>query len=345
MRKLICLGFIIFPLLASAQSEGVLRTVSNIEVQNGQIVESGVLADDQGVVFVEMTRGSYVANELDRNGFSGEILPPELIEPIAKAPRARMREIISFEFFTDRADTALFVDRYALVSEKTLLREQILTGNTVARSSGAQFLTQFTRDQNIGQAALWRYVPQDESWDRIGGITSNSNQPDTDIFSVILFQTGIYTIWDEDPAPVLSENTDPSLIQLAEASPFPSVLPPEPINETVFFEDEFASSAPVFQEQTVGLIPATGVITPVETSPLDATPPGEFSQTFLETIQPPAVPETITTETIRPPAGATLPQTGLSDLDSSINWVNYVVLLLFISVIGGSIWVVRSKPY
>lgn len=321
------------------------------------------MTDGSSTIFVELTKDSFVGSELDDREFNGEILPPQLTSSIAKAPRARMRELASFELFTDRADTAIFVDRYAMMHERTRLREQILTGTDFARTSGAQVLMRLSRDQNVGQAALWQYDTLQESWERIGGITSGSSEPDIDIFSVVIFETGLYTIWDEDPAPEFSPSTDPSQVQLVEQSPFPSVEPSDDFfesstvseEETPFLEgeDDTLLNQPIpatieplnFSERDpIGLIPAVGLSgfqTEIEPT-TDTTPANQFSEEFLETIESPnrsAAP----TEAAPTPVGATLPSTGAED--TTINWINYLVFVLLLGVIGGSIYVIRQRPY
>ncbi len=220
-------------LSASAQwlTEGVIK------VQNGKIVESGVLADSKGKIYLEFLKDQTVANKADKTAFSGELLPPVIIESPIKAPRARMREISSFDLITSDDSDINFIDSRSLIRSRNRLRVS-LSEETLKNDSGVLLLTRMFLNENISRPALWHLVdPKNQDhqkrWKRIGGKLENSPEPDVKIFSATIFASGMYTIWDEDPLPESTPYwTDPVNIEPALVSPTPSVEPrpadPEP---------------------------------------------------------------------------------------------------------------------
>ncbi len=112
------------------------------------------------------------------------------------------------------------------------------------------------------------------------------------------------------------------------------------------------------ERQPVGLIPAVGLspadnnvedsVQSTDSEVLDDTPPNQFSSEFLETIEStrssaPPQPTDANGESFAPPVGATLPSTG--NTEQPINWLNYLAFVLMLGVIGGSVWLVKQKPY
>ena len=56
-----------------AQNTDVLRTLTNMTIVDGKVSETGVLADDTGTIFIELTKDSYVGSKLDDRQFNGSI--------------------------------------------------------------------------------------------------------------------------------------------------------------------------------------------------------------------------------------------------------------------------------
>ncbi len=254
--------------------EDVLRSRESVEVKNGKIVRTGVLADNDGVLFVEFIAGDFVVkradterclkltrkdfqrrsciNTLALEEYEGEVLAPVILDKPDKAPRARMREIITFEMIVDTNDEVFFVDRYTIMHPSERLRQGIRFGDLEPGNSGAQVLMRIFNEDEIGQPSLWFYNTDENRWREIGGILTDSAEPDVKIFSAIIARTGLYTIWDANPPPTFSPNFPIDEIELAEESPFPSVeIPTQEGNfieedidgSTIPGVDEFKSSA------------------------------------------------------------------------------------------------------
>lgn len=205
-----------------------MRAEDSIIIDDGRVAQSGVLADDKGSVFLEFIKDTHVLNALDKQPFIGEILPPQIIEMGWKKPRGRMNEILTFEILADTNDDLVFVDKFSLIRAKEIIRLEKEDPNQFFRMSGFQLFTKILTEDNRGLPALWQYLGETDGWQRVGGKLEPSEEDGVKIFSATLTKTGIFTLFDEDPAPTYSENVDPALIEPVQASPFPSVLPQEP---------------------------------------------------------------------------------------------------------------------
>jgi len=220
-----------------AQAQNRLKTSNAVQVNAGFIQDTVVLADPNSTLFLEFLKGDRVAKVLDQQIYEGEILPPIPIDVPARAPRARMREILSFEVFSDTNEPLELIDQYAAIHAKKRLRLSLASTND-QRRQGAQLITTFNKDLNVGRPALWRYNPSNikQPWQRLGGIMGETAERDTQIFSAFLYATGVYTIWDENPNPEFEVAFPIDEIELAEESPFPSVSEQE---EILFEDNEF----------------------------------------------------------------------------------------------------------
>ena len=200
--------------------------MESIPIEAGKVRQTGVITDDKGTIFIEFLKGDRAStSETNIKVYNGEILPPSLVSPPAKAPRARMREILSFEVISDTGDEVILIDQYAALNPH--LRERLSYKDKYEsqpeRQSGAQLLTNIYKEDEIGRPILWRYDFKKSKWERLGGIVSESSEPDVEVFSMILYRTGTYTLWDENPNPTFAPNFPIDQVELAEESPYPSV--------------------------------------------------------------------------------------------------------------------------
>ncbi len=216
-----------------------LRSIPAIPVEKGRILKTAILADPTGQVFLEFIKGDRVATDnKDIKVYEGEILPPTIVDAPAKAPRARMRELLSFEIISNTGDNLFLIDQYAALNAHTRKRLSYQDSEKLsARQSGIQILTKIFTEDKIGRPAIWFYDLEKTKWFRLGGITTESSERKIKVFSGIIYQSGTFTIWDENPGPDFNPEaiTNPEDVELAEVSPYPSV---ENSAETVGSVDE-----------------------------------------------------------------------------------------------------------
>lgn len=223
-----------------------LRAQDAIVVDNGRVAETGILADSDGQIFLEFSKDMHVSNALDKQPFIGEILPPQILEMDWKKPRGRMNELLTFEILSDASDELVFVDKFSLIRPKEKIRLEYESPDGFLRMGGFQLFTKILVADKIGLPGLWQYLGEDVGWKRLGGKMDNSAEDGVKIFSASLTKTGIYTIFDENPAPTYSEIAEPSSVELVEESPYPSVLTPSTEASENSMEADFEAS--MFEE-------------------------------------------------------------------------------------------------
>lgn len=234
MRKLIL--SLLFLNFAVTEAKERLRAEEVVNVENGKVIETGILTDQKGTIFLEFLKGSFINYTKDRQPFSGDILPPSIIDKPEKFPRARMREILTFELLTDNADEVSLVDRYTLMHTKEYLRATLENPDGLIQTGGIKFLTRIYDKDKIGLPTLWLLETKPEHfkqtevkyWKKIGGKLNQTSEKEVKVFSAILNRTGVYGVFDEDPSPYYSENTPLEAVQPVEKSPYPSVVPQSP---------------------------------------------------------------------------------------------------------------------
>ena len=274
MQKILSIGLVLTLLLStSVHGQSRLKTAGSAKISAGFVTESVVLADSASQLFLEFIKDDRVAKSLDGQVYDGEILPPVRIDNQYKAPRARMRELLSFEVISDSNEALELIDQFAAMQSKTRLRTSF--GNQAGnRSQGAQLITLFAADTNVSDPALWKYNPDNvrSPWKRLGGIMAETPIESEKIFSAFLFGTGVYTIWDENPRPDFEVTFQNDEIEFAEPSPFPSVIEEELSTledsefvellegEEAFFEDDFNTTTPRLpgDDSAPELVPAVG---------------------------------------------------------------------------------------
>ena len=182
--------------LAGATS---LRTDISVAVNDGLAVQTAVLSDSRGGVFVEIPKNLVVTLAGDQSKFTGEILAPAVIPRPKKKPRARMRELATFEILADTAQALVFTDKFALMSEKSKRRAEVLTPEIFVGSRTPNVFIPINTE--VGDPVLWQYEADSGNWVRRGGKITETAENDTLVFSATLNRTGIFSLFDEDPPP------------------------------------------------------------------------------------------------------------------------------------------------
>ena len=358
-----------------------LATQEAITFDQGYPVERGVLSDNEGKVFLEFLTGIYAIYTEGHLQFSGDILPPQiLLDSFSRPPRSRMREVVTFELMTDHIDDVTFTDRYALMSYKQRVRTRYLYGESVFRDTpNVKLIVPIERDVNL--PALWEYSEgSDPHWKRHGGIHKTTSEDGQALLVASVPGTGLFTVFDENPAPNFLEVIPiaPELVELAPPNPYPSVLPreievldesssdiPPYINQTEAPEDAENPFSPLEEEgsMTQGedfIVPALQPITP--TTPQSAASESIISPSLEElNIQSDVrIPSVEETQTVLPrptrsepqafndryapqdPNTETLPVAGGDSLLSGRSIFLPMVLMLVLSVMGyGAFLVLR----
>ncbi len=260
MRKFFVVLFFSALFLASGVlAKEPLRTEDAIFVEAGQVVESGILADSNGLLFIEFSGNARVVVTTDQLSFSGEIVPPQIIALPDNKPRARMQELITFELLGDTAEHLTFADQFDLMRWKTRVRYKYWNEESFSRDTAlVQILVPITED--YGELSLWEYSYED-GWIELGGKVEDSSTPNTKVFSSVLTGTGIFTIFDNNPSP--------------------DFIPPFPLDEIMlvepdpFADEYFTENAAYSTESTPELFEGTYVdpLSPINPVPLE----GEFS--------------------------------------------------------------------
>lgn len=221
----------------------LLRSHESTRARNGVIIESSILADDKGKVFIEVPADMIVKSfqrettdsnlyESDDNpaAYDGFILAPEVISLPEKFPISRYRPYVVFEFLSDSSEDVRFTDQYFGLKPKQLLQLESRQKSFVRKKMRAFFPV--PKVDNVQKPSLYFFDPTRRNWKRLGGIYEETSDPDMQLFSVSISRTGLFALVDEDPPPMYTDeqNTDPSIIELAEESPFPSVIPEEEVD-------------------------------------------------------------------------------------------------------------------
>ncbi|HEY5714184.1 MAG TPA: LPXTG cell wall anchor domain-containing protein [Candidatus Gracilibacteria bacterium] len=222
-----------------------LRTQDIVRVQGGRVRFSAVLADDNGAIFIEVPQNmiAKVAGQAHFN-FDGFLLAPNVVTLPQKFPRARTREIVSFDFLSDDLSPVYFSDKFYRVP----LKQRLFTENE--KSKMITVYIPLYEEEKISKPELWYYDDQltddetDDEWLKVGGVFDKTSDPNVALFSAAITKTGVYTLVDRRPLPKDVANVDQNIIELADRSPFPSVDAPfDPSNipvDTSFDQSDFS---------------------------------------------------------------------------------------------------------
>lgn len=202
MKKLLT-ALIVFVILGTpvfAESQPLLPA-SFVEIDNSNLTENTLLASDDGKVFIEFSKDSKFINAEEKINFSGEILPPHVIELDVPKPRGLMQELTTFEMVSNSGADILFLDKYDKISRKNIFREKLLNPDGLNRSAWVK-LVYLIDNPLVKLPKLWEWQGEEKGWFKIGGnITEVAGDGKSRILSAILRRTGIYSIFDENPSP------------------------------------------------------------------------------------------------------------------------------------------------
>ncbi len=176
-----------------------LLPASFVEVNNGNITENTLLASDEGGIFIEFSKATKFVDTEAKINFTGEILPPQKIELDWDRPQKLMKELVTFELVSNTGADISFIDRFDKRTRKNLFREQLLNPDGLKKSAWVRLVYSLDKD-SIKRPKLWEWEGENGGWKRRGG-TIIENDDKSRVFTVILRRTGVYTIFDEDPAP------------------------------------------------------------------------------------------------------------------------------------------------
>ncbi len=301
MKKIFILASVIF-FAHSVFAKESLRTLDSIEFENGEVKNIGLIADVDGRVFLEFNENVIAVIYEGKTKFTGEVMPPEIIALPNRSPRARMREIFTFELLADTSDAISFADKLDLLNERNRIRLLYNSPDDFIRTAAVKLLAPI--NEEFGVLALWQYLPEEEQWKRLGGTTSDTSLEDVSVFSAIIWGTGIYSLFDENPSPTFSPTFPIDEIEMVEESPFSSVetgipnddilddyveesiLPDASATEDDLFDDDSIYTTDDEYEipALIPLVTATEIpaINPLETVPNIATPSVENFPTVAE---------------------------------------------------------------
>jgi len=176
-----------------------LLPASFVEIDNGNLAENTLLASDEGNIFIEFSKETKFINAEGKINFTGEILPPQKIELDIPKPRGMMRELITFEMVSNSGADILFLDKYDKITRKNLFRQQLLNPDGLKKSAWVK-LIYLIEDENVKLPKLWEWQGEEAGWQKLGGNLTEAGETSR-ILSAILRRTGIYTIFDGNPAP------------------------------------------------------------------------------------------------------------------------------------------------
>jgi hypothetical protein len=170
---LLCVeGLFVAPILAQ------LRAESMVSITDGHIKSNSVLSDDEGRVFVEVVQDTYAVEKHRDLFYTGTLLAPEILPAPEGFLLPVMKEIVTFELYTADNVPIFFVDR-----EKRVLNEVRILVSLV----------------DPGQPSLWQYIPEEQTWTRLGGRVLENSPGEPSVFESSVYTTGIYGVFDEIP--------------------------------------------------------------------------------------------------------------------------------------------------
>lgn len=271
----LCTLYFVLCTLPTTHAQSGLRTNDSVFVENAYVVSTSVVADPKGLVYVEFAENTYIVHREPKTRFSGEILPPTIITepPYLKKPKGRIREIVSFEVASDTLEDLAFIDKFDIAHQRNRQRAALLNGGTLPRTKLVKVIVPLF--QEYGSPALWEYTGQEkEPWIRLGGRTEETNEQDINLFIASLNGTGVYVLFDEDPAPDEADMFIPyEEIQKAPEAPYTSVQPYVPEPEQPPLGDQFFN--PSSGEVNIPVDEFGNAIDPSQTDDTSITPVSE----------------------------------------------------------------------
>ncbi len=323
-----------------------LRTLDSIEFENGDIQKAGLIADTDGIVFLEFNENVLSVITDGKTKFTGEIMPPEIIVLPTRAPRARMREIFTFELLADTSEDISFSDKIDLLNERNRIRLSYNSPDDLVRTAAVKLLAPIKEE--FGALALWKYSFEEKEWQRLGGKTNETSEEDTFVFSAIIWGTGVYALLDENPSPTFSPTFPIDEIEIVDESPFPSVET-ENLNNDILndYQEEplFANESPSMND----LFEESSVYTTDEVYEVPALRPLNETSSFpnentsnLETDNKNPNVEYLSAATIQPeeflsPINSTLPKSG-SEGSQRKSSSTPIIIFITMTIVGTSFY-------
>ena len=216
LKKITACGFLICFLVGQTNAE-TLRTSELITVTKGKTGETKVLGDIDGKIFLQMQKDTWVVDAKTKLSFDGELLPPVIIPAPARPPRARMQEILSFDFVTGTNTPVLFYDKFDFLREQSRYRMELIDPENFKRTTIVKVFAPI--EKNIKFASLWQYDEEKKMWYNWGGRIEDSNDNGNNVFSGQVLGTGKFTIWNEDPSPSFIPSFPIDEVQKVEQAP------------------------------------------------------------------------------------------------------------------------------
>ncbi len=177
-----------------------LRTSEYIEIENGDVITSGVLGNSDADMFIEFPKTIRVTHDIDKTLFDGDILPPEIILLDAKAPRARMRKITAFEILGTDGESLNFLDRVVLMDDKKKIKKSYNDPEFEITNSQVRIFFMVPYEPETRNLALWEYLENEDKWLPFGGKTEVTDEGQK-LFTSAILGTGVFAIFDENPPP------------------------------------------------------------------------------------------------------------------------------------------------
>lgn len=181
-----------------AQKKEQLRVSDSASFEKGDSLDTVVLTDVDGKVFLEIPEAVVATNVNDGTRFTGEVLSPNFIALPGKTPKTRMKEIFSFEVLGDNGNQLKFVDKIMTLTPRNRLRLEILEPEKVVSGPRPKVIYVVKAD-GVRDPNLWRFINDDDGWERIGGTYNTENG--ANIFTAKISSTGKYSIIDSAPLP------------------------------------------------------------------------------------------------------------------------------------------------
>lgn len=154
--------FIVFSFFVPVLSFGAVRVSDVVEVEDGIVKETAVIADSQGQVFLEFLKGTRVLNYQEKGAFLGTIPPPQSVELPASAPQPRMQEIVTFSLSGSTEAPLVFADKIQMMTQKELYKLQKNDPEAFTRTSRIKLLVPV--DAEVQKASLWEFI-EEKVWD------------------------------------------------------------------------------------------------------------------------------------------------------------------------------------
>lgn len=201
MKNFLLLGFIVSlvlsPLVCAKES---LLPSSTVVVDTGRIDTNVLLASPGGEMFIEFSDYVHFVHEEGGISFTGEIMPPAIIELNVPSPKLRMEEMLSFELISNTGEHVIFADKFDKMYARNRIRERVMNPDEATRSAWVKLIMPI-EDPKVGRPELWEFISEDEGWALIGGITGSESPEGVRLFSVVLRRTGVYAVFDASPPP------------------------------------------------------------------------------------------------------------------------------------------------